>query len=110
MSARSLALPQLASGEMDVIDELVVEETARSSRKSQSLVAVGDSKWSGSSKDEERPVTYTTKDLDEPEKFDDMSYARIGLILFRYVRSRIIARYGIYLIWLVWDCALFYML
>ncbi|KAF7795452.1 hypothetical protein EIP86_006613 [Pleurotus ostreatoroseus] len=67
---------------MDGIDELVIEEMACPSRKSQSLVAVGDSKWSESSKNEERPVTYTTKDLDEPEKFDDMSYARIGLILF----------------------------
>lgn len=83
MSASSVALHEL--GETDGIVELAIEDAARSSNKSQVMVAVGDSKYDELPAKQHAPFT-TNPSIEEPEKFDDMSYTRIGLILFRYVR------------------------
>ncbi|KAJ3525096.1 hypothetical protein NM688_g8457 [Phlebia brevispora] len=61
---------------------LVVQEVRRTSKAPLPLTA-GDSKWPALSKDAAYAAQHVVgMTITEPEKFDEMSYARIGLILF----------------------------
>ncbi len=104
MLAGSVALHEL--GETDATAEPIIEETARSSNKSQVFVAAGGSKYDELPEAVKQHAVFTTNDLiEEPEKFDDMSYGRTGLILFRCVRPCTIPGQIVYLTWVVWACA-----